>query len=70
MTEEFRLNQIERSSAVWTRIKAHLETELALLRERNDRSLEAIETATLRGEIKAVKIMLYAGDEPDTTVYD
>lgn len=53
----------ELESAVWRKIKAHLETELVERRAYNDgQSLTEIETAMIRGEIKHIKRMLRLGD--------
>lgn len=49
----------ELDSAVWKKLKAHLETELADRREYNDgQSLDAVATAGIRGEIKRLKLIL------------
>lgn len=63
-TQEFRLTEIERVSSLWTRIRTHLEERLRILREKNDTPLDPIETARVRGEIKAVKQLLDAGEPP------
>ena len=58
------LTDYERQGETWQKIKAHLEQKLAGLRERNDADLDPIETARLRGEIRAVKLMLLLGEAP------
>lgn len=46
-------------SAVWLKLKAHLEAELAERRAYNDGlSLTDIETAAIRGDIKRIKRLL------------
>ncbi len=43
----------------WDRLRQHLETELAKLRAANDNeTLDAVQTALLRGEIRRVKNLL------------
>lgn len=69
--QEFRLTEIEAASAVWARIKTHLEERLRILREKNDTPLNPIETARVRGEIKAVKQLLDVGQPPASIgIYD
>lgn len=56
------LNKTDCASSVWLKLKAHLETELAERRAYNDgHSLTEVETATVRGEIKAIKHLLKLG---------
>jgi hypothetical protein len=50
--------RIDTRSATWIEIEAYLRKELQRLRERNDKNINAIETAHLRGEIKAVRGLL------------
>lgn len=67
--ERFTLNELERMSPVWLRIKANAERELELLRQQNDsETLDERKTALIRGEIKALKKLLAA--ERDTTPGD
>lgn len=50
------LDDIERQSAVWKKIKQHLEQRLAALREKNDKpTLDAERTAFIRGQIRELK---------------
>ena len=54
-----KLNEAERSSAVWQKVSAELERQLQVYREKNDaqdRTHE--ETCFLRGQIKAIKDVL------------
>lgn len=59
----FILNDIERQSAVWKKIKQHCEDEIARLRVLNDTSVDLARTERLRGRIKAFKY-LAALDNP------
>lgn len=52
------LNDHEASSAVWMKIREHLEERLALLRAKNDDSKPVDETEKLRGRIREVKYLL------------
>lgn len=52
-------------SATWRRLTQTLERRLELLRESNDDlSRDAVETAGIRGEIRAVKEILALGHRP------
>jgi hypothetical protein len=63
-----KLGYDERNSAIWVKLKAHIEDRLILLRSRNDAvSLDSEQTALLRGQIKELKILLELGN-PDTGV--
>ena len=64
MENEFRLTEIESASALWARLSTHLEERLRILREKNDNPIDPIETARIRGEIKAVKQLLDVGQPP------
>lgn len=56
----------DQHSATWQRLKAYLEKEIDLTRKKNDCDLSAEATATLRGEIKALKKVLALEDNvPD-----
>lgn len=57
MTERV-LEVNDRQSAVWQKLKKHLEAELALLRAKNDRNLDEKRTAILRGRIEQLKMIL------------
>lgn len=60
----------ERHSALWMKLKEHMQQQLDLLRRKNDAiSLGEIETAALRGRIFALK-ELSALDTDLTTVAD
>lgn len=53
------LSKSDLQSPVWQKLRAHLESELAERRAYNDgKSLDAVETAAVRGEIKRLKRLL------------
>ena len=62
--QEFDLSAIERVSSVWIKCEAFLKDRLQRLREKNDRLLDADETAQVRGQIAEVKALLRLGREP------
>lgn len=49
---------IDFTSPTWLQVVAWLRAEIARARERNDGALDADQTATLRGEIRAMKRLL------------
>jgi len=57
------LNSVDRQSAVWMKIQNYLEARLAALRVRNDKELDQVKTAALRGRISEVKQFM-ALDKP------
>jgi hypothetical protein len=72
--ERWTLRSDERTTAVWKKIREHLEERLALLRIQNDStSLSNDETQEQRGRIAEIKLMLdqdkptleYESDDPD-----
>lgn len=52
------IEQNDRQSAVWLKLKQHLEAELQRLRAKNDGNLDERNTAILRGRIGQVKAIL------------
>lgn len=54
----------EKDSPVWIKIKAHLESRIALLRLQNDSNMDEIDTATIRGQIRECKALLAQADDP------
>lgn len=56
------LNDTDRQSAAWQKLKAHLEAELVRLRRKNDADLPDIATARLRGQIAQTKYLLGLGE--------
>jgi len=61
---DFVLSDGERHHPLWVRLSAHLTMRLAQLRGKNDGPLTENETATLRGQIAALKAIINLGDEP------
>lgn len=59
-----KLTEIELQSAVWQKLKAHMEQRLDECRRRNDGDLNEIETARLRGRIACLREFLSIGAEP------
>lgn len=59
--EEFRLTPQETQSEVWLKLSRYLERRLARARDRNDGPLPPDQTATVRGEIAALKGLLDLG---------
>jgi hypothetical protein len=60
------LNEIDRHSALWQKIDKEITERLDVLRQRNDGDLNEVETATLRGTIKAFKeIQQWGRPDPD-----
>lgn len=59
------LSKTDRLSPIWQVVKAHLESRLERLRLMNDNeSLDAIQTAAIRGRIAEVKALLLIGVDP------
>lgn len=62
---QFRLDANELNSAIWLRLKAHLEEKLKEKRGKNDDPLlDPIMTAALRGHIECIKGILALGTVP------
>lgn len=59
----------ERHSALWTKLKEHMQQQIDLLRLKNDGALDEVTTASIRGEIRALK-RLSAVDQPPIEVTD
>ena len=57
------LNELERSSALWLKLKAIYEETLANHRIENDNPLNEVETARLRGKIQQCKDFLELGED-------
>ena len=51
------VTELERQSALWLKLKAHVEKRIASLRARNDNDKNAEETAKLRGRIAELKLI-------------
>lgn len=56
------IGRLELGSETWFYVKRYAESEIARLRERNDGALDEIATATLRGQVKALKRMIALGN--------
>lgn len=54
----------DRNSPTWRKLREHLQEKLQSLRARNDSDLDAIATAKLRGEIRAIRNTLALGEIP------
>lgn len=65
MTEPVVITELERSSAVWQKLKPYYEARLASLRAKNDGNLTPEQTQRLRGQIAEVRGILSLGtDKP------
>lgn len=61
---------IDRGSATWMRISGYISKELDELQSRNEQPIDEIQTATIRGEIKALRALLALGaPDVDISVY-
>lgn len=58
----FELTEGEKAHPLWARLKSHLEEQLRVCRARNDGLLSEMETAMLRGQIKAIKAIIRLGE--------
>ncbi len=57
------LTEAERLSGAWKTIKDYAEQRIALLREKNDKNLDPVKTAQVRGALSELK-NLAALDQP------
>ena len=64
------LNRVEAQSAIWLKIKQHLEGRIATLRSKNDGDLDILETAKLRGRIAELKALIALDESPVVPVAD
>jgi hypothetical protein len=65
--DPFELSEHDKAQGLWLRLKAHLESRLAIARMRNDAAQSEPETAMLRGEIRALKrLIALDADRPMT----
>ena len=55
---KFELSAAERDGALWLKLAAHLEKQLAYCRIQNDGDKTEIETAAIRGRIACLKSLL------------
>lgn len=54
----------ERNHPLWCKLDEHLQARLLILRAKNDGPLDALQTATIRGQITEVKALLSYGAVP------
>lgn len=60
-----KLTDLERNSALWLKVSGAMTERLQMLREMNDSSLTADETAKMRGRISEIKLILeWANPDP------
>jgi hypothetical protein len=57
--------KIDKTSAVWQAIEAHLNARLQKLRIENDRQMLEHETVRVRSDIAAIKYLLGLADRPE-----
>jgi hypothetical protein len=56
---DFTLTEHDKASALWLRLKAHFQDQLAVARMRNDYLTQSdYDTAALRGEIRTLKRLI------------
>ena len=58
MIERFELSNAEKDSAIWKKLKAHLESRLDTMRKQNDHDLSPDDTSRQRGKIALCKEIL------------
>lgn len=59
------LTNLEKQSALWLKLEAHLNETLTSLRSQNDGDLSAEATSRLRGKIAQLKLILALGVSPE-----
>jgi hypothetical protein len=59
-----KLDVIDRRTALWLKLEAHMREQLDTLRRRNDGALSPDETIHLRGRIAQIKAFLALSGEP------
>lgn len=64
MNDQFTLTKDETHSALWLKLREHLESKLDFYRRKNDGDHNDIETALIRGRISVLKNLLEL-DQPD-----
>jgi len=57
----FVLTEGERNHPLWRKLETHLQNRVVILRAKNDGPLDALQTATIRGQITEVKALLSYG---------
>lgn len=58
-----KLTTLELQSAVWLKLRDHLNETLLSLRTQNDGDLDMIATSRLRGRVLAIKAILALGED-------
>ena len=58
-----KLNDIERRQPLWLNIRNHLESELVILRAKNEGIMDEAHRNYLIGQIAAIKSLIAIGDE-------
>lgn len=53
-----KLSESEKVSACWVKLEKHIKTQIEILRQRNDKDIDAIATAKLRGRILELNNLL------------
>lgn len=61
--EDFGLTPLERAQPVWVKIEAWLKQRIEDQSRENEKDLDELKTARLRGEIKALRGLLALGEE-------
>ena len=64
------LSDAERHSALWKKLSEHLAERMAVMRQKNDSDLDALDTARLRGRIQAYKELIALGNPSPIEVAD
>lgn len=64
MSNKLLLNAAEKQTALWAKIKAHLEAKLETCRKQNDGDADAVQTAKMRGRILEIKSFLALENPP------
>jgi hypothetical protein len=64
----FELTGTERHSGIWVSLERHLHERRDVLRKENDGPHDAIKTAEIRGQIKALSALISLGKEPDKNI--
>ena len=58
------LSEGERNHPLWLKIESHLKERIGILRAKNDGPLDAVQTATIRGQTAEAKAMIAWGLAP------
>lgn len=66
-----KLTPQERDSEVWRKLNAHIEERIALHRVKNDKDLDPVQTAKLRGRIQElIYLQSISKDDPPVVELD